>query len=133
MRRYREIRDQLVEQLLNDALAHEVGRFEDIGSGFDDIEAALADNQTAEFHRLRVVKEFWDGWIDARNHDWRFYEPLARDDWPVLAREVAADLQADRDIENPKVLAMMQDPPPLRNHLRDWLMRLFHRSSDHPA
>lgn len=127
MQRYREIRDQLVEQLLNDALAHEVGRIGDIGIGFDEIETALVGKQTEEFNRLRVALEFWELWIDARNHDWRLHKPLVGEDWPLLAREIAGDLEADRDIRNSRFLAMMEPQPPFGQPLREWFRRVFAR------
>ena len=53
--------------------------------------------------RLRIALTFWDGWIDARNRGWQQTRGIQPDEWPVLARGIAADLQADREISDERV------------------------------
>jgi hypothetical protein len=36
---------------------------------------------------------FWDGWQDARNHDWRFYKGIDASDWSILARIIIRNLK----------------------------------------
>lgn len=73
-------------------------------AGYDEFDAALPRNQGDEWYKLSIALHFWDGWIDASNHAWRHYEPITEKDWPNLARELSADLRANRDIKNPVVL-----------------------------
>ena len=96
-------RDRLVMHLREDAAAHDAERFDAIGRRFDEVERRLARGD-AQLGRLHVALAFWDGWIDARNNGWPA-GPIAREAWPDLARAVALDLESDRDIATPVVLA----------------------------
>ena len=53
-----------------------------VDSGQLDV-VALEIRQTAgpEFNKLIFAHEFWAGWLDAREHDWMFYEPIKQADW----------------------------------------------------
>lgn len=104
-------RDAIIATLERDAAAHAAGRFADIGRDYDAIDAAMPRTGAGVEHALHVALAFWDGWIDARNHDWRFYEPIAPSDWPRLARSVIDDLSAEREIADPMVLARFTAPP----------------------
>ena len=86
--KYLEARQAFIEELRRDVDAHEAGRYEEVGAGFDGIDAELPRDQGPEFDKLFVALNFWDGWIDSRNHDWRYYEGITQRDWPVLARLV---------------------------------------------
>lgn len=74
--------DILASALLADADAHEGNRFEDIGERYDDVLAGLLPLKDRWTLHVSVALEFWDGWVDARNHDWQYYPGIARDDWP---------------------------------------------------
>ena len=132
MSSYAVARDYLVAALTRDAAAHEAGRYREIGGGFDrtpDFDAIDAERPRGEgpgARRLRLAIDFWGGWIDARNHGWRYYEPIREADWPALARRVAADLAADRDVTDPVVLAHFGPASrrPLLECVRSGLSRL---------
>src|SRR5215208_5029766 len=66
---YTEAKQFLIENLTRDTVAHESGRYRDIGSGFDELDANLPRDSGPEFEQLFIALAFWDGWIDARNHD----------------------------------------------------------------
>ena len=104
MATYAGIRDALVVHLREDADTHEAERFDAIGRRFDGVERLFSRGAGEELGPLVVALAFWDGWIDARNHGWP-NGPIALGDWPELARGVASDLEADRDIAAPLVLA----------------------------
>ncbi len=104
MSTYAAARDALVAELRGDAAAHEAERYDAIGRRFDAIEHRFPTGTAPELGRLHIALAFWDGWIDARNNGWPM-GPIARGDWPVLARRVAADLEADREISDETVLA----------------------------
>ena len=85
--------------------AHEEGRYDEIGVDFDEVERDLPKDGP-EFYKLHVARHFWDGWIDARNHDWRHYELISKEDWPTLARQIVDDIRADLEVTNPIVVGM---------------------------
>ena len=101
---YAAARDTFVEQLRNDAAAHRAGRYDEIGRRFDRLEYEFPKGTAPELAKLHIALAFWDGWIDARNNGWP-RGPIAPDEWPELADDVASDLAADRDISTPAVLA----------------------------
>ena len=101
---YAAARDTLVEELRADALSHEAENYDVIGRRFDGIEHRFPTGTAPELGRLHIALTFWDGWVDARNNGWP-RGPIALDEWPTLARSVADDLAADRDVSNPLVLA----------------------------
>jgi hypothetical protein len=101
---YAAARDTLVEELRADAVSHEAENYDVIGRRFDGIEHRFPTGTEPELGRLHIALTFWDGWLDARNNGWP-RGPIALDDWPTLARSVADDLAADRDISHPLVLA----------------------------
>jgi hypothetical protein len=73
-------------------------------AGYDEIDHGLARSSDPQWKKLFVALNFWDGWIDASNHEWQHYEPITAKDWPVLAREIAANLESDKEISNPVIL-----------------------------
>jgi hypothetical protein len=104
MMTYADARDALVAHLREDAAAHEAERFDAIGRRFDGVERRFPRGTAPDLGPLHVALAFWDGWIDARNHGWPD-GPIARAAWPDLARGVASDLEADRGVAAPLVLA----------------------------
>lgn len=103
MMTYSEARDSLVSNLRLDADAHEAGQYDAVGRRFDWLEHRFPRGTAPELGRLHVALTFWDGWIHARNHGWP-PGPISREAWPGLARSVADDLAADRDIDDSTVL-----------------------------
>ena len=101
---YAAARDTLVKELRADAAAHEAANYDAVGRRFDGIEHQFPTGTAPELGRLHIALAFWDGWVDARNNGWP-RGPIALADWPGLARQVAADLAADREISEPTVLA----------------------------
>jgi len=100
---YTEARDALVSHLLQDAEAHEAGQYDAIGRRFDWMEHRFPRGTEPELGRLHIALTFWDGWVHARNHSWP-PGPIGITEWPRLARLVAADLTADRDITAQEVV-----------------------------
>ncbi len=103
MMTYQEARDELVKQLRQDAAAHEAEQYDAIGRRFDALEHRFPRGTAPELGRLHIALTFWDGWVHARNHGWP-PGPIGTDEWPTLARAIAEDLAADRDIADGKVL-----------------------------
>lgn len=87
------------------AESHERGDFEALDAVFQRLEGSLPPEASTAYQPLHIALHFLDGWIDARNHDWEYYPGILRPDWPRLARTIAADLKAGREITDDRVLA----------------------------
>jgi hypothetical protein len=101
---YATAREELVDGLLTDAIAHDAGRFGAIGRHFRAVEDRIPHGAAPQVGKLHVALAFWDGWMDARDHDWRTNVGIAQSEWPTLARSVAADLEGDRDVSDMRVV-----------------------------
>jgi hypothetical protein len=100
---YDQARDALINALLEDAAAHEAERYDEIGRRFDNLEHRFPTGAGPELAKLRIALTFWDGWIDARNLGWQTTRGIQQSSWSKLARLVAADLAADREITDVQV------------------------------
>jgi hypothetical protein len=101
---YHELRQRFHAALEAAARAHESGDLAAIEAGYDELDALLPHNDDPAFDKLHTALEFWDGWIDARNHDWLYYERIQEEDWPRLARGIVDDLRRDREISDERAL-----------------------------
>jgi len=101
---YHELRRRFVAALEAAARAHASGDLPAIETGYAELDAALPRGANPVFDKLHVALEFWDGWIDARNHDWLYYEGIGAEEWPLLSSAVVDDLRHDRDIRDERVL-----------------------------
>lgn len=100
---YLAIRKRLSAVLKRDAGLHKLKRYERIGAGYMDVQSTLRFGGDQRYQKLIVALNFWDAWILARNTDWLEHDQIPEFLWPVLALVVAADLDADRDILDPRV------------------------------
>jgi hypothetical protein len=128
--------------LLRDAEAHEAGRFEEIGECWDEeyvagqlrrvVDGQMLPEREDPSPTLDLAFEFWNCWEDDRNHDWLVYsDSIALQDWPQMAREIAAALRSDVAVTNP-VLVRLCAPRPPRRTLRQRLGDLVRRSPTQP-
>ena len=102
--RYDELRERFASNLETAARAQEAGDLPGIETGFAEVDRMLPGGEGAEYDKLHIARYFWDGWIDARNHDWQYYEGIAEQGWPQLARLLATDLRADREPQETRIL-----------------------------
>jgi CheY-like chemotaxis protein len=100
---YGNARNSLVGELVKDAMAHEAGRYDEIGRRFDGIEREFPRGAAPQLTRLRTALAFWDGWIDARNREWPAGGTIDKVEWPMLARRIASDLAQDAEISDARV------------------------------
>jgi len=115
----RSLELELAEALLAAAEAHESGRVADVENEYEEFESRV---WTADIPlRAKIALRLWDGWIDGRNHDWRYYEGIAESDWPRLARLVADDLRSQRDVTDATILGRFDLPQ--RKAKRRWWSR----------
>jgi hypothetical protein len=107
-------RQALAGYLLTDAAAHEAERYDSIGRRFDSFEHAFPEGDDASLIDLRMALTFWDAWIDARNHGWQPTAGIQRGEWAALARGIAEDLTAKRDIADARVRELFDARTPGR-------------------
>jgi hypothetical protein len=121
--RYHALRERFASDLDRAAQAQDAGNLPGIETGYEALDEVLPRGESAEYDKLHIALNFWDGWIDARNHDWHYYEGIAEQDWPNLARLIAADLRADREPRDERIrrhfdLRDSNERPSLWNRLR---------------
>jgi hypothetical protein len=99
--------------LVADAQAHQAGRYDDIGERYDDVYVELLRIDGLSERPVRIALDFWDGWIDARNHDWLYYDGIEEHDWPRHARVVSDSdcLRFGRVPDVPSFQAHFARPP----------------------
>jgi hypothetical protein len=101
---YEELRHRFLTALDSAARSQEAGDLAGIEAGYRELDSLLPRNAGPAFDKLHIALEFWDAWIDARNHDWLYYEGIRKDDWPRLARGIVGDLRQDREIGDQQVV-----------------------------
>jgi hypothetical protein len=120
---YDRLRSLLAARLEDAANAHDSGDLAAIANGFDEIDHALPRHRGSHDNILFIALNFWDGWIDARNHEWLYYKGISREDWGALARQIAYKLRNGLEIDNERVLHHfdLRIPPrkSLFTHIRD--------------
>ena len=104
MMNYPDARTEFISALTAAANAHDSNEFANIDVGYEKLDGELPRDSGTEFDKLFVALSFWDGWIDARNHNWQYYDPIRKEDWPELARKIVRDLEADQEIHDRTVL-----------------------------
>jgi hypothetical protein len=101
---YLEAKKYIIENLARDINLHLSGNFKNIGTNFEVFDENLPRSGGPEFNKLFVAFNFWDGWIDARNHDWQYYKGITKADWPKLAQIIIEDIKSDREITDNSIL-----------------------------
>ena len=103
---YVSMRGTLIWQLEHDSTAHESGRYEDIGRHFDSVADSFGLVKyyvlpgSRESDLLNTAMAFWDAWIGTKFDNWQNQWGIPEAEWPRLARRLAADLAADRDVSD---------------------------------
>jgi hypothetical protein len=98
-----QARVRVAEALERAAAAHEAGRCAELQRLFEIIDIPDVRVPGADGQRIGVALNFFDGWVDALNHDWLYYEGIEREDWPRLARALALCLREDRELDAPQL------------------------------
>jgi hypothetical protein len=65
--------------------AHKGRNFKEIHEGFDVFDRNLPRVKGQGWENFGIALNYWDTWIDAKNHNWQYYKPLTDNDWPNLA------------------------------------------------
>lgn len=115
-------RQLFVEVLRRDADLHEQGELAMIGEGFEEIDGSWPRGRNS--HQLGLAWNFYDSWIDERNHGFvGHYEAITKDEWPRYARYIADRLEAGQEIADPVLLAEFDYGP--RTSFVDAIKGLF--------
>jgi hypothetical protein len=101
---YDEAKQFLIEHLSHDADLHIAGKYSELGEGFETYDQNLLRSNDERFVKLYISLHFWDGWTDARNHDWYYYKGIGQNDWPELARIIIQNISNEQEITNQIVL-----------------------------
>jgi uncharacterized membrane protein YeaQ/YmgE (transglycosylase-associated protein family) len=111
---YDAARQALVAGLIEDALAHEAGRYAEIGRQLPAIRDRVSRQDPSPNRRLQLAVRFWRRWTTARDERWQSADvekPIAVADWPRFARTIASDLALDRDTTDSAIVACFADAP----------------------
>ena len=102
---YDATRQAMVDGFAADAIAHDAGRYADMGRWFADARRAIPDD-SAQTTKLHTALRFWQSWMQARDAQWStldFPDGIPIGDWPELARTIMSDLALDRELSDPRV------------------------------
>ena len=95
----------LAAALEEDAKNHDSEKYSAIGLNWDNIYGEILPiEDDFETPLYGMSFRFWDDWSDASNHDWMYHEPISKEDWPYLARELAQCLRDKKMPENTMLL-----------------------------
>ncbi len=112
------------------------GQDHSIGLEWDDVYGQLLPiEEDFENPIYGIAFNFWDAWCDASNHEWQYYDPLTRNDWPLLAQEVIKSLRSGNMPTN-EILIREFLPKPREsfvNRIKKWLNIAVEDRSDDDA
>jgi len=101
---YEVAKQFIVDNLQRDTDFHDAGDYWRVGDNYDEYDTILPRNDDPYFKKLHIALNFWDGWQDARNHDWHFYKGITKDDWPLLARIIIKYIKEEKEITEKIIL-----------------------------
>lgn len=114
---YDAARQAVVAGLIEDAEAHEAGRYAEIGRRFPAVRERASGQDPASNVHLHLALRFWQGWTAARDQRWRASDgetPITAADWPRFARTIASDLALDRNTMDPAIVGRFAYATPWR-------------------
>ena len=94
----------LAAALRREAARHEAGNYSEIGVEYDQTEVDTLPLRHIASQMFFFAFNFWDGWVDSSNHEWRHYAGIEKKDWPSLAIEVAEALETGKTMATPALL-----------------------------
>jgi hypothetical protein len=112
---YDQVRERIADALERAAEVHESERYRELSTIYDEVDIPETRGDGDQFAKIGIALNFFDGWVDASNHDWLYYEGIAQDDWPRFARIIASAIRSDREVPTPMVLQHFD----LRGSVRD--------------
>ena len=99
----------IIEHLERDIKLHNEEKFEEIGQGFNKFDKEFPEFYTElidNHPQLMIAWDFWDSWIDERNHGFPcFTKGMTKEKWPILAEHIVEKLSSGEEISDPFVLS----------------------------
>ena len=83
----------LAAALEADATAHEQGTLSNMDARIIEIETQLKRINDIPRPTYKMAMRFWKEWAWESTHGWSHYENIGVDDWPELARTIAAHVR----------------------------------------
>ena len=102
------MRQALVDGLIEDALAHEAGRYAEIGRQFPAARDRASRQGVPSNSRLQLASRFWHRSTQACDERWpasQAEQPVSMEDWARYARTIAFALALDRDTMAPAIVS----------------------------
>ena len=102
----------IASALESDANNHDSGKYQEIGLNWDNIYSEILpieENIASPFYSMAF--RFWDDWGDAANHEWQYHEPIKKEQWPQLARELANCLRSQTMTINSTLIDNLMPKP----------------------
>jgi hypothetical protein len=109
---YEDARATLISTLKREVAFHRAKEYGSLGESFDLVDSQLPRNSDTEFNKLFLAFNFWEGWLDACEHDWFYYEPISENDWPNYADIIISDLENNCDTQNSILIEKFAVKPP---------------------
>jgi hypothetical protein len=101
---YRVKKRMMIDALNKCIKLHEAQHYSELDAVYQTLDTSLPRGGGPETLPIGTALNFLDGWVDDKNHSWRMYRGIAKDDWPKLARGLIKDLNAGEGISSVLVL-----------------------------
>jgi hypothetical protein len=104
--RYHHLRTTIAAELVRVAVMSDSGDVQAVSKNFRTIEQSVPRLLGRRWRKLYVAIGFWDCWIAEADRGFPQNVLVGRNEWAPLARTLAADLLADRNVTHPQILAI---------------------------
>jgi hypothetical protein len=108
------------------AVAQEQGECLRVGEAYDRTFSRILETRTHYDDAVAFALTFWDEWLDAANHNWRYHGAVSPVDWLRFARQVARDVRRGAVPSDPELLERVV--PKVRKRFPPWFRGLFGRA-----
>lgn len=120
---YEKARVHAIESLEKALVAHENRDIFSIDDNLDEYDKLIPRDDIPANSLLFITLEFWSSWSDSAIHDWKYHEPLSKDDWPRLAKILIEDLKLNREVTNFELLTLFSvNIDPVKG---SWFIKMF--------
>lgn len=91
--------------LEKDAADHVSGKYGNIGMCFDEVYGQILPIEEDVGNPIyQIAFRFLDDWRDASGHEWKYHDPIRKEQWPVFAGEIAESLRTGKMITNQLII-----------------------------
>ena len=108
------------------AAVQERGECLRVGEAYDCTYARIVEADSSYDDAVAFALTFWDEWLDAANHNWRYHGSMDPGDWLRFARQVAQEVRRGVVPADPELLERTMPKP--RERFPRWFRGLFGRA-----